>query len=131
MLSFGSSNPIKSYSDPLISWDTTSNINSINPANDSFIAILSVISSIKSKWGTTFFSISSHNTFYQIVEFICDNILPTIRSEDCGGNDIDEHCWDFLYGEELKTDKIKWETIQSGLSNKQSSKIKFFHQFIK
>ena len=79
--------------------ESTSAATAAGGEND-FQVTLELFESQKHKKPFSTIQLSSSNNMYQIAEFLCNNILPSLRSPHRGGNGVNSHIWYFKFGYE-------------------------------
>lgn len=64
-----------------------------------------------SLWHRQLIAVSADNTFEELATILCDEVLPSVRGDDAGGNGVNEHLWYFEFGTEslsVKKSGTKW-----------------------
>jgi hypothetical protein len=64
-------------------------------SKDAFQVALCRYSSMSTQWHEEIVLAATTQNLYKLAEFLCDHVLCSVRDEDAGGNDVDDHCWQF------------------------------------
>ena len=81
--------------------------------NDIKMIVLGMVKRFDSKWYSVSIAVLSTHTLHQLAEIICKECLPLLRSENCGGNGVDEHLWEFRKGKKPLKSSVSWKVVSN------------------